>query len=242
VTDQTQFDQGGFSHNETVCEQCRALAMDAADGVLSAAEHTFFERHILHCATCGAEWAAAQRGAAWLDVLKTQRPEPSADLLGRILAQTTGAAAIPALSVTASTAALQTARQKAQPAGNGIIVTLPNGKQGIAAGWMAAGMMTAGTMTASTRAAGAKASARPPVYAYLHTRLAMTAAMAFFSLALTLNVLSGGGLKPSSFTPSGIRRSLADTRASVARGFAGNRLVYQAEASLSSPEKAGAGQ
>ena len=62
-------------------------------------------------------------------------------------------------------------------------------------------------------------------------RMAMTAAMAFVSIALTLN-LTGVKLKnlrASDFTPSGIRRNVVEASASAARNFQNMRVVYQVE-------------
>jgi hypothetical protein len=69
----------------------------------------------------------------------------------------------------------------------------------------------------------------------LQPRLAMTAAMAFFSIALTLN-LTGVRLRDvraEDFTPSGIKRTLADTTASLTRSVQNNKSVYQMESRLS---------
>jgi hypothetical protein len=66
-------------------------------------------------------------------------------------------------------------------------------------------------------------------------RVAMTAAMAFFSIALTLN-LTGVRLRDvraSNFTPSALRRTVADVDASATRRFQNNREVYQVESRLS---------
>ena len=63
----------------------------------------------------------------------------------------------------------------------------------------------------------------------------MTAAMAFFSIALTLN-LTGvhlSNVRADNFTPSGLRRSVADASASVSRTFQNNRMVYQMESRVS---------
>ncbi len=63
----------------------------------------------------------------------------------------------------------------------------------------------------------------------------MTAAMAFFSIALTLN-LTGvrlRDLRASNFTPSAIKRTVADIDASATRTFQNNRAVYQVESRLS---------
>jgi hypothetical protein len=63
----------------------------------------------------------------------------------------------------------------------------------------------------------------------------MTAAMAFFSIALTLN-LTGvrlRDLRASNFTPSALKRTVADMNASATRKFENNRAVYQVESRLS---------
>ncbi len=63
----------------------------------------------------------------------------------------------------------------------------------------------------------------------------MTAAMAFFSIALTLN-LTGvrlRDLRASNFTPSALKRTVADLDASATRTFQNNREVYQVESRLS---------
>jgi hypothetical protein len=66
-------------------------------------------------------------------------------------------------------------------------------------------------------------------------RMAMTAAMAFVSIALTLN-LTGVKLKSlraSDFTPSGLRRNVVEAGASAARSFQNIRVVYQVESRVS---------
>jgi hypothetical protein len=66
-------------------------------------------------------------------------------------------------------------------------------------------------------------------------RMAMTAAMAFVSIALTLN-LTGVRLKnlrASDFTPSGLRRNVVEVGASAARNFQNLRVVYQVESRVS---------
>ncbi len=63
----------------------------------------------------------------------------------------------------------------------------------------------------------------------------MTAAMAFVSIALTLN-LTGVRLKnlrASDFTPSGLRRNVVEASASAARNFQNMRVVYQVESRVS---------
>jgi hypothetical protein len=74
-----------------------------------------------------------------------------------------------------------------------------------------------------------------PGRATFQPRMAMTAAMAFFSIALTLN-LAGVRLKnvrTADFTPSGIRRNVAEASATAARSFQNMRVVYQVESRVS---------
>ena len=74
------------------CAQCEAMLTDALDGTLSAEDQAAFDLHLLGCGACSSMMADAQRGAAWLEMLKTPRPEPPAELIDRIFAQTSGAA------------------------------------------------------------------------------------------------------------------------------------------------------
>jgi hypothetical protein len=65
----------------------------------------------------------------------------------------------------------------------------------------------------------------------MQPRLAMTAAMAFFSIALTLN-LTGvriTQLRASDFTPSSLKRSFYDANAKVVRSIDNLRVVYELE-------------
>jgi hypothetical protein len=65
----------------------------------------------------------------------------------------------------------------------------------------------------------------------LQPRLAMTAAMAFFSIALTLN-LTGvriTSLRPSDLKPSSLRRSASEAMAGVIRYSDNLRVVYELE-------------
>ncbi len=72
------------------CAQCEAMLTDALDGTLSAADQAAFDLHMIGCPACTIMLAEAQRGAAWLEMLKSPTPEPPATLLDRILAQTSG--------------------------------------------------------------------------------------------------------------------------------------------------------
>jgi hypothetical protein len=199
------------------CILCSAMLPEAVDGVLTETEQARFDAHVAGCSACALELEEAQRGAAWLSMLKSRAPEPPADLLAKILASTSGAYAEPVRPA----ASLGAARPVAAPADwspRWIPAAVP-----VRSGWSAVRERMAAMFTIDA----SRVSFQP--------RLAMTAAMAFFSVALTLN-LTGvrlRNLRAEDLTPSGIRRSVADVSASMARSFANNRSVYQVESRLS---------
>lgn len=229
MTDFNQF--GSAKPGQTVdpkhCAQCEAMLTDALDGTLSEKDQTFFDLHMAECPICGAMLADAKRGAAWLEMLRFPRPEPPVDLVSRILAQTAGLQTADALhaSGTAPRAVDPAAMPSAAPR-----ILQPNT------------LLTYGPRTASpsTLPATAKvlpfrsrmaATLKPLGHTLLQPRLAMTAAMAFFSIALTLN-LTGvrlNQLRASDLKPSSLRRSLSQANAHVVRYYDSLRVVYELE-------------
>ena len=83
----TQFDK----NEQAGCAVCEAMLPEAVDGTLTPAEQRAFDVHVAGCVHCSEELAEAQRGAAWLSMLKSKTPEPPLGLLERILAETSGA-------------------------------------------------------------------------------------------------------------------------------------------------------
>jgi anti-sigma factor RsiW len=204
----------GFEGRSAACSVCEAMLPEAVDGMLSETEQSAFDKHVAGCVECARELAEARRGAAWLSMLKSQAPEPPAGLLAKILAETTGAAqnhAIPAVAPAAFIPALPAAPE---------VVEL---QKGFADHRPTLRKLWDGFLATNS----ARVMSQP--------RLAMTAAMAFFSIALTLN-LTGvrlRDLRASNFTPSAIKRTVADMNASATRKFQNNRAVYQVESRLS---------
>jgi anti-sigma factor RsiW len=199
----------------TECELCEAMCPDAVDGTLSEAERKVFERHVAGCVACAKELEEAQRGAAWLGMLKGHTPEPPAALLAKILSGTTGAQA----------AASRAAQGVASEPENVPAWVRPVPVREAAPVWALSSVWRRVTE-------GFRIDPRRPTF---QPQMAMTAAMAFFSLALTVN-LTGVHLrdvKASDFTPSGIRRSMANATASAARNFENLRVVYQVESRVS---------
>jgi hypothetical protein len=191
------------------------MLTDVLDGTLSASDQTTFDLHVAGCPSCTSMLADARRGAAWLEMLKPHRPEPSADLLNRIFTQTIGVTAAP-------TSAFESARQTTP-----LNVPAPTPAFNPAA---ATPVLDSAKLPFRQRLANAfrLESLR---HTLMQPRLAMTAAMAFFSIALTLN-LTGvhlSDLRASDFKPSSIKRTFYETNARVVRTFDNMRVVYELE-------------
>jgi hypothetical protein len=193
------------------------MLADAIDGTLSAADQAVFDRHIATCEVCSEMFADAQRGAALLSMLKTHRPEPSASLFERILAQTSGAAGALHAHPNVHTAALlpnsATAIDTTHGTGVGKLLPFPSN-----------------VIAFPARPAG-RFNLRAIGQTMLQPRLAMTAAMAFFSIALTLN-LTGvhlNELKASDLKPANLERSFSDANARAVRYYENLRVVYELE-------------
>jgi Putative zinc-finger len=203
------------------CARCEAMLADALDGTLSAADQAAFDLHMIGCESCSAMLADAQRGAAWMEMLKSPRPEPPPALLERILAQTSGLAAAEAKShiVLGPTDFIR------QPQPNTIL-----GRPTLAPTSYPAVFGPAKVLPFRTRIASAF-NLRSIGQTLLQPRLAMTAAMAFFSIALTLN-LTGvriSDFRISDLKPSNIMRSAYQAKARVVRYGDNLRVVYELE-------------
>lgn len=75
----------------------------------------------------------------------------------------------------------------------------------------------------------------------LQPRLAMTAAMAFFSLALTMDItgLRVQDVKPANFRPSNLKRGLYTAKARLVQSYEGLRVVYELESRVRDMESVG---
>jgi hypothetical protein len=187
------------------------------DGTLSEAERRVFDRHVAGCVSCSRELEEAQRGAAWLGMLKGHTPEPPAALLAKILAETTGAETNPLLRDETAQ------RWGTQGVGDSLPAVVAGANA--APAWALSSVMR--RVAGVFRVENARKTFQP--------RMAMTAAMAFVSIALTLN-LTGvrlRNLRADNFTPSALRRTVADAGASAARTFQNTRVVYQVESRVS---------
>ncbi|HVG27792.1 MAG TPA: zf-HC2 domain-containing protein [Acidobacteriaceae bacterium] len=219
MADWSQFDE--MNRKRTAeCELCEEMCPDAVDGTLTEAEQRVFDRHVAGCVSCAKELEEAQRGAAWMGMLKGHTPEPPAALLAKILAETTGAEAGAHVQHDETPQAWGT---HSDTAAGAVPVMVPGRDQ--APAWALSSVMR--RVGGVFRIESARSTFQP--------RMAMTTAMAFVSIAMTLN-LTGvrlGDLRASSLTPSAIRRSVANAGASAERGFQNMRVVYQVESRVS---------
>ncbi len=245
--------------NSQICAQCEALLMDVLDRTATLADQAFFDRHLASCTSCSRMFIDAKRGGAWLEMLRDPRPVPSTALFERILAQTSGAQIIGA-QTSAVEAGAGTAVEAvgvdeagappnlfpgAVPATNypgGFIPGAPlGGPPNPAPGAFLYGRPGPG-VTGYPGAAGYQGAKVLPFrlrsafqsigQTMLQPRLAMTAAMAFFSIALTMNLtgIRVSELSLSDLQPSNIRKGFHEANASVVRYCDNLRVVYELEA------------
>jgi hypothetical protein len=200
------------------CAQCEAMLADALDGTLSAADQEFFDLHMAHCEPCAQGLADARRGAAFLEMLRTPAPAPPEDLLARILAQTSGAAP----------AAIQHGRAALGDSAEGI----PALAGGYAPAYATTGTAAAyGNVVPFPRRFVTAVRTSSFGHLILQPRLAMTAAMAFFSIALTMNLTGFNPMKlqASDLTPSSLKRNFYAANTRVVQYYEGLRVVYELE-------------
>jgi hypothetical protein len=199
------------------CAQCEAMLADALDGTLSASDQEVFDLHMAGCDPCSRMLADARRGAAFLELLRTPAPEPLAALLDRILAQTSGAQAVAEGIEAAGLAGAHSAQPIAPAAAYSNLGGNLGGNLG--------NLVPFPTRMATVlRRSGFGQIALQP-------RLVMTAAMAFFSIALTMN-LTGvrlQDLRASDLRPSSLKRDFTAVNTHVVQYYEGLRVVYELE-------------
>ena len=197
-------------NSRLTCAQCERMILDAMEDTLGPEDRTQFDLHLAGCPECSRAMADAQRGVAWLEMLQAAPPEPPGELVERILAQTSGdpVTALP----------LRPRNEPLLAYGNAII---PGGQGGLIPGAMAHFVPFQRPGTWFSRL----------VATVMQPRLAMTTAMAFFSIAITMN-LTGVSLRDlhgSSLKPANVRHSFWAANARVVRYYENLRVVYEFE-------------
>jgi hypothetical protein len=216
------------------CAAVELLWVEAAEGTLAPTVAEQVRAHTGECASCREKISQARKGREWLLMLKLEPLVPPSDLVAKILARTTGTSEIshprwstpkiPAESDTRATdryslpgyASLDSETAPISGVTDSDNGTL--GRDGIAAVpvWQ-----------------------RPSVVLLRKTvfepRMALVAAMAFFSISLTLNLV---GVKLTSFRaadlePQAMRRAVtrqyAQANARVVHYYENLRIVYEVE-------------
>ncbi len=214
------------SANAQHCAQCEVMLADLLDGTLSSADQATFDLHVAGCPDCTAMLADARRGAAWLEMLRPHRPEPSSALLERILTQTSG---------------ITNQANERIVLGSTDHLRDPNATLGSPAWNPAHNPAIASAKVIPFRQRFGNAFKLESLrHTFMQPRLAMTAAMAFFSVAVTLN-LTGvriTQLRASDLKPSSIRRAFYETNARVVRTFDNMRVVYELESRVHDLQRA----
>jgi len=210
------------------CAECEAMLADALDGALTAEEQERFDAHTSECVPCSQMLANARRGAAWLEMLHTPRPEPPAALLERILAKTSGVQGFlnagRVVSGGIEHAGVAGATLGRSPLFGGVAAVAPGyAVPGAAASY--------GNVLPFRRRMAAAVRANSFGQIVFQPRFAMTAAMAFFSIALTMNLTGMRllDLRASDLRPSSLKRDYHDANARVVRYYEGLRVVYELE-------------
>ncbi len=199
------------------------MLTDVLDGTLSSADQATFDLHLVGCTNCAGMLADAQRGAAWMEMLKSPRPEPPASLLERIIAQTSEKDTKPAI-ILGPTDFLRAPVPPRPP--NTLL-----GRPTLVPAALAAGAIPYVPTNVLPFRTRVTTGLRSFGHTMLQPRLAMTAAMAFFSIALTMN-LTGvrlSQLHASDLKPSSILRSAYEAKAKVVRYSDNLRVVYELE-------------
>jgi hypothetical protein len=228
MKDQYQSVAGPDATNQQVdCAAVELWLADAAESALPAAIADQILVHAAGCAACGEKLAQARSGREWLLVLKQETLEPPADMVAKILARTS-------LAGPAGDADSSLLGFPARPH-----VGKERGSPGYEAGHDATGF-SSNESGPSGKGVSIPAWQRSSVVVLRRTlldpRLALVAAMAFFSISLTLNMLGFRvtNVHAADLTPRNMRRAVvrqyASTDARIARYYENLRIVYEVEA------------
>ncbi|MHB8390030.1 MAG: anti-sigma factor [Acidobacteriaceae bacterium] len=233
---------GGVSSGQIDCAAVERLWTEAAEGVLTDVVAEQLRAHTAECASCREKIGLARSGREWLLVLKQEPLVPPSDLVAKILAKTTGApeaATHLPVPVTPSVPAAVRVRHETPPRLFG-----RSSAQSQSASIAADAAERTGDHERRVSDEGPSV-ASPPVWQHtsvvllrrtvLEPRLALVAAMAFFSISLTLNLmgvrltnLHAADLEPQSMRRA-VTRQYAEANARVVRYYENLRIVYEVE-------------
>jgi len=216
------------------CAAVELLWVEAAEGTLAPTMSEQVRAHTSECASCREKISQARKGREWLLLLKLEPLVPPSDLVVKILARTTGVSETSharwSLPRTPAETDTRAADRYSLPG-----YSFPDSETGSIPG------KNAGTneAVAHDRIVTVPVWQRPSVVLLRKTvfepRIALVAAMAFFSISLTLNMV---GVKLTRFRiadlePQAMRRAVtrqyAEANARVVHYYENLRIVYEVE-------------
>jgi hypothetical protein len=216
------------------CAAVELLWVEAAEGTLASTVAEKVRAHTGDCASCREKISQARKGREWLLMLKLEPLVPPSDLVAKIMARTAGASETSHARWSTPKTPADTDTRAAER------YSLP-GYSSPDSDTAPSSSEIAGDNEASGRE-GIQAIPvwqRPSVVLLRKTvfepRLALVAAMAFFSISLTLNLV---GVKLTSFRasdlePQAMRRAVtrqyAQANARVVHYYENLRIVYEVE-------------
>lgn len=229
---------GKASTGQLDCAAVEQWLAESAETALPGTVAEALRAHTAQCAACDEKLEQTARGREWLLLLKKEALAPPADLLAKILARTSQARTSP----------LEIADQDGLPTPG----RAPHSERGGLAASASAEEFP-GEFSRRAFSRGARDDRGPaPVEdstsiwqhssvvllrrTLLEPRLALVAAMAFFSISLTLNLMGVRvtQLRPADFTPSNMSHAIShqyvETNARVVRYYENLRIVYEVEA------------
>jgi hypothetical protein len=216
------------------CVAVELLWVEAAEGTLAPTVAERVRAHTSECASCREKISQARKGREWLLMLKLEPLVPPSDLVAKILARTTGASetshprwSTPKIPAEIDT---RTAERYSLPGyASPDFETVPSSSDAVGEDGSVGYDGIAATPVWQ----------RPSVVLLRKTvfepRMALVAAMAFFSISLTLNLV---GVKLTSFRasdlePQAMRRAVtrqyAEANARVVHYYENLRIVYEVE-------------
>lgn len=218
------------------CSTVEVLLAEAAEGLLSPVRQQQMRDHAAACPGCREKLERARQGREWLGILKQETLEPPTDLVARILAKTSLRDGADSPEFNDSARAL---RDFAALGGPAVSDTRHIGGK------------KSDVKPASGRAGKQSVAGDEPIPSdvpvwqrnsvvvlrrtLLEPRLALVAAMAFFSITLTLNLMGVrltdvrfSDLQPQNLGRA-VTRQYAETNARMSRYYENLRIVYEVE-------------
>jgi hypothetical protein len=203
----------------TACAQWETLLADALDGLLKPGDEAAFTAHVAACPVCAALFEDARRGREWLGFLSTE-PEVPAGLLDKILART-GPGQVETYGLAAGSGNVLPKPAVFAPAREVPLPEVPI--------WQRPGFLSS-------------------VRRFAEPRLLMTAAMAFFSISVTLSVTNVrlSNLRLASLRPAAVRsfmeRRLTMASTPIVRYYDHSHFVYEVETRMRELRRATQGE